>query len=318
METINPEHHGREYSMTGIGLLLEFLAGRYGLSVLAWAGALFLFLAFASYTHRYLSAKPKKWKYGLYFSAALFLVLITLPVTGVRFRPVPRKSSPLVDQHQAPQVTQVSPNPMQTSPATSTPAVQAPKTNAPEIHGKREHPKAAKSAAMRVPDIPMRAVPAQPETGPPPAVIVSGSAPLLVIAVDGSSQTTYCNMTPGEQQIYITLIEKYHDERPSGIGINPWVNEQLEAQKEPFRIPVWQPVPSFMDNVTVNAFGSTQVVTEGTAIINNSSVTNGKVGIENNGGYLNVNGTNVSGNDKNIVNNAKQEEKEPAAAKPQP
>lgn len=159
--------------------------------------------------------------------------------------------------------------------------------------------------------------PAQPETGPPPAVSVPGSD-LLVIPADGSSQVSYCNITPDELRIYITLIEEYQEDRPSGIGLNNWINEQLEAQKEPFRIPSWQRPPSFMDNVNINGAGATELRTEGRVIMEGGSVTNGKVGIENNCGYVNLNGTKVSDNEKNIVNDCKQEEKEPVETKPRP
>jgi len=50
----------------------------------------------------------------------------------------------------------------------------------------------------------------------------------------------------------------------------------------------------------------------------NGSVTGGKVGIENNAGQIYLDGTQVSNNEKNIVNNAEPKKKEPEVKPPPP
>src|SRR5882724_8721789 len=87
MDTSKSEHHGRDHLMTGAGLICEFLAARYGNSILAWAGGIFLFLAFVNYTRRYLSGKSRRWRYTSYVGGAVVLTFVTLVVTGVRLWP---------------------------------------------------------------------------------------------------------------------------------------------------------------------------------------------------------------------------------------
>lgn len=81
---VKPEHHGRDHIMTGLGLLAEYLAEKYGIALLAWTGAAFLFLAFLSYTRHHLSRKHKMWAYPC---GALLLCIVTLVVTGIHLWP---------------------------------------------------------------------------------------------------------------------------------------------------------------------------------------------------------------------------------------
>jgi len=83
METPTREHRGWELFMTAVGLIAEFLAGKFGISVLAWLGAVFLFLSFLSYTKKFFSAKRVAYRLVAYFVTAVVLSVITLFVTGV-------------------------------------------------------------------------------------------------------------------------------------------------------------------------------------------------------------------------------------------
>jgi len=83
METPTREHHGRDHLMTAVGLIAEFLAGKYRISVLAWFGAIFLFLSFLSYTKKFLNAKRVAYRLVAYFVAVVVLSVGTLFVTGI-------------------------------------------------------------------------------------------------------------------------------------------------------------------------------------------------------------------------------------------
>jgi hypothetical protein len=61
--------------------------------------------------------------------------------------------------------------------------------------------------------------------------------------------------------------------------------------------------PAVMDNVHINGFGRTQVVTDGTVLMkDDSSVTGGKVGVENHGTLAMEDRARISDNDTNIIN----------------
>jgi hypothetical protein len=53
-----PEHHGREHALTGIGLFVEMLALLFGEYWLGLGAAVFLWLAVLNYTRSYTT----KWK----------------------------------------------------------------------------------------------------------------------------------------------------------------------------------------------------------------------------------------------------------------
>jgi hypothetical protein len=131
------------------------------------------------------------------------------------------------------------------------------------------------------------------------------------------------SLTQGEAvAIANTLIQKCREEHPGPVQFSQsdlidCINERLEAQGMPFRINV-RPKPAVLDNVNIQSFGSTQLRTNGTVIMKGGSVTGGQVGIENNGGQLYLDGTRVSDNQKNIVNNTEPKKKEPAEVKPPP
>jgi hypothetical protein len=78
------EHRTRDYLMTGAGLIFEFAAGKYGISILAWTGSIFLLWAFLNYTRGYLGEKNRRlWLYPSYAAGVLILILVNLTVTGV-------------------------------------------------------------------------------------------------------------------------------------------------------------------------------------------------------------------------------------------
>jgi hypothetical protein len=83
METPTREQRGWDHFMTAVGLIAEFLAGKFGISVLAWLGAVFLFLSFLNYTKKFFSAKRVAYRLVSYFVAVVVLSVITLFVTGV-------------------------------------------------------------------------------------------------------------------------------------------------------------------------------------------------------------------------------------------
>lgn len=136
-------------------------------------------------------------------------------------------------------------------------------------------------------------------------------------------QTALRTMTPEERQIITALIQEYQKEHPGPVqtpvsDLIGWINAQLQDQGRNFRIGVTQRPPAILDNVNINSFGSTQLSVNGTVTMKGGSVTGGKVGIENNGGQVNLDGTRVSDNEKNIVNNAEPRKKEPEVKPPQP
>jgi hypothetical protein len=63
----------------------------------------------------------------------------------------------------------------------------------------------------------------------------------------------------------------------------------------------WQPHVSVADHVVIDHVGSTEMVTHGRAVVNNSQISGGKVGIKNDGD-LTINGSQIIDNDTNIVN----------------
>jgi hypothetical protein len=132
-------------------------------------------------------------------------------------------------------------------------------------------------------------------------------------------------MTQEEALVLInTLAQQYRDEHPGPVQISipdmiQWINGELETQGKAFRVHAG-PRPTVLNNVNIQGFGSTQMsVPEGAVVImKNGSVTGGKVGIENNAGQIYLDGTQVSNNEKNIVNNAEPKKKEPEVKPPPP
>jgi hypothetical protein len=76
------------------------------------------------------------------------------------------------------------------------------------------------------------------------------------------------------------------------------------------------------DDVTFKSFGSTQIqVNDGTTLNmkGDSSISNGKVGVENNGGHINMDGhASVHDNEKNVVLNPPKKKKAEVKPPPQP
>jgi hypothetical protein len=112
-------------------------------------------------------------------------------------------------------------------------------------------------------------------------------------------------MTPQEQQIAGTLISKHLKEHPGERIPLDWMNQQLLIKKQNFQM---RHMPPIADDVVVDGAGSTQVSVNGLFYMRNGDVSNGKVGIENNGGQVHLDGTNVHDNEKNIINNAQPKE----------
>jgi hypothetical protein len=95
------EHHGREYVVTAIGVIGEYLALRYVIAWLGWLAALLLWAAFVEYTRKW--ASTRRWVYALWALAAVLIGGSTYCLMRIRVaQPVEAKSSP---QQAAPQQT---------------------------------------------------------------------------------------------------------------------------------------------------------------------------------------------------------------------
>jgi len=121
-------------------------------------------------------------------------------------------------------------------------------------------------------------------------------------------------MTPQEQQIVGALISEHLKDRPGERVPLDWMNQQLRLKKQNFQM---RHMPPIADDVIVDGFGSTEVFVDGLVYMRNGEVSGGKVGIENNGGQVHLDGTKVHDNEKNIINNAHPKEAE-ETTKPHP
>jgi hypothetical protein len=74
------EHHGREHLSTAVGLIAEYIAVVYGVTVLAWAAAFFVCLAAFGYTQNTVP-QNKKLGWGIRVAAILLTLVIAIFLT---------------------------------------------------------------------------------------------------------------------------------------------------------------------------------------------------------------------------------------------
>lgn len=188
---------------------------------------------------------------------------------------------------------------------------------------KEDHPFPKAEAVVVSPGIPPAATVPPPQSSPSTEnkKHLKPRTPKTSASTPTQSVPTY---TPEEQHMVAELAKKYEKEHP--VPISPteearWINNQLISEGSTVRVayvPAQASTPSaILNNVRVFGFGSKEIENQGTLEMHGGSVTDGKVGIENNGGKVYLDGTTVTGNDKNIVNNQKQKEEQPEV-KPSP
>jgi hypothetical protein len=213
MDTPETEHHGRDHLMTGTGLICEFCAGKYGISILAWAGGVFLFLAFFNYSRHYLSGKSARRRYALYGAGAAVLIVVTLIVTGVSLWP---KRLLATTQSPAPAQSQSSP--------------QQPITNV-EPEEKRSSKKRQNKPAPKLEFPPVPPPPANSVSNPTGS-IVNQDSPNYGSQTVNNIDTRHHLRISESQQSAITGAMRNFSGRKAFILCNGGTTEQVEFGKK--------------------------------------------------------------------------------------